>query len=412
MSCSDCGVSPVNHSVEKFSALLSDIERPFVYVARRLSSYSAPVYTRCAPSLFKFLARTRLGTIVHEPDEQTGRRARAIWNEAKHRGIDMWEFRLFGVSNEIFVATITKKQKNTKTNFNKDDATKNVTKTTIIFEGLPRPRGHLPASVDWIDDKDIARKRLIHAGIPMARGGSAISWRKTKKMFNDIRRNVPNSPVIIKPSIGSRSRHTTVHINNIEDLLKAYVVAKQLSHRIIIEQELQGMVYRGTVIGGKVIGIRRKDPPHVIGDGIHSVTQLIATENTRPERQGPIYTKIPTAELVGKILETIPRSGEVITLSDKTVIALGGGSTDVTDIAHPDIIALLERLAVVLKDSLVGADFIVADITRPLADPVNIHSGIIECNSLPFIDVHLYPLHGKARNTTGALWDIVISSIF
>ena len=194
MSCPDCGVSPANHSVEKLSALLSDIERPFVYVARRMSSYAAPVYTRCAPSLFKFLARTRLGTIVHEPDGQTGRRARAIWNEAKHRGIDMWEFRLFGVSNEIFVATITKKQKNTKTNFNKDDATKNVTKTTIIFEGLPRPRGRLPASVDWVDDKDIARKRLIHAGIPMARGGSAISWRKTKKCLTIFVATFPTLP--------------------------------------------------------------------------------------------------------------------------------------------------------------------------------------------------------------------------
>jgi cyanophycin synthetase len=97
---------------------------------------------------------------------------------------------------------------------------------------------------------------------------------------------------------------------------------------------------------------------------------------------------------------------QIIILSHKTSIGSGGGSTDVTDIAHRDIIALLEKIAIILDDQVVGADFIVNDITRPLSDQPR--SGIIECNSLPFIDVHLFPLNGKPRDTAAALWNVVI----
>lgn len=33
--------------------------------------------------------------------------------------------------------------------------------------------------------------------------------------------------------------------------------------------------------------------------------------------------------------------------------------------------------------------------------------GILECNGLPFIDLHHYPFEGKPQNVAGALWDIV-----
>jgi hypothetical protein len=33
--------------------------------------------------------------------------------------------------------------------------------------------------------------------------------------------------------------------------------------------------------------------------------------------------------------------------------------------------------------------------------------GVIECNSLPFIDLHHFPLYGNVVNAAGALWDSV-----
>jgi cyanophycin synthetase len=266
----------------------------------------------------------------------------------------------------------------------------------------------LHASLAWVDNKPVLKKKCMAAGIPIARGGTAFGWKKTKKIFNQLKKC--GYSVIIKPSIGSRSRHTTTHIKDETELHQAFIKAKRLSPWVIVEEELVGMVYRGTVVGGRVVGIRRKDPPQVTGDGAHSMRELIEIENSRPERQGPVYRKIKIEDKNFKLakgvdLDAVPKKSETVTVSEKTSISSGGGSTDVTDIAHPDIIVLLKKIAVTLDDQLVGADFIVFDITRPLSDQP--HSGVIECNSLPFIDVHLFPLTGKPRDTAKALWDAI-----
>jgi len=60
----------------------------------------------------------------------------------------------------------------------------------------------------------------------------------------------------------------------------------------------------------------------------------------------------------------------------------------------------------------VGADFIIEDITKSWKEPARAggeqHCGIIECNSLPFIDLHHYPLFGRPNNIAGKLWDLVL----
>jgi cyanophycin synthetase len=221
-------------------------------------------------------------------------------------------------------------------------------------------------------------------------------------------------PVIAKPARGSRSRHTTTHIDTLDELEIAYEKAKQLCPWVIIEEELIGLVHRGTVIGGKVVGILRREPAAVTGDGVHTVLELITKENENPMRQGPIFHQIELhdpehdKELMrhGMTLKSIPPSGKIVTLSQKASRGLGGGATDVTDDAHPEIVRMLEKVAEVLGDSLVGIDFIIDDVRKPWRQQPR--SGVIECNGAPFIDLHLFPLVGKPRNTPGALWDLLL----
>jgi cyanophycin synthetase len=331
------------------------------------------LYKHFIPGMLRFFVVVHLGTRADNPDENTGGRAKAFWDEAKKRGIGMWEFRLLNRGREVFVATWKGEDR--------------------AFDGLPRPGNQTSASLLWMDNKGIMREKFQAAGIPVANGGVSGTWWKTKKIFTTLVK-----PVIIKPNLGSRSRHTTTHIETEAELKKAYDLAKQLSPWIVIEEEHKGLVYRATVIGGKLEGVLRREPPCVYGDGTHTIEELIAIENKNPLRQGPIFHTIVVSDLTTEELKKQHIGLTDIPQKDQLV-------TDVTDETHPDNKKVFEYVAEVLADPLVGIDFMISDISKSWKEEKR--SGVIECNSLPFIDLHLFPLHGKSRNISSALWDLV-----
>lgn len=391
-TCPDCGNAPVNHFVEKSAifvhAILDPINMRMDSLWRVIEPTVAPLlYKHALPAMLRFFLKIKLGKRADSPDELTGGRARVFWEEAKRRGIDMWEFQALGRGREIFIASWKGEER--------------------VFDGLPRPGKKSSPSLLWMDNKGIMRERFGAAGIPIANGGVSGTWRKTKKFFDALEK-----PVIIKPNLGSRSRHTTTHIETEAELKKAYELAKQLSPWVVIEEEHKGLVYRATVIGGKLAGVLRREPPCVYGDGIHTVEQLIEIENQNPARQGPIFHTITvndaTYEELAKQhvqMTDIPAQGKLVTLAQKASRGLGGGATDVTDETHPDNKVLFEYVADVLEDPLVGIDFMIEDITKSWKEQKR--CGVIECNSLPFIDLHLFPLRGKPRNTAAMLWDTI-----
>ena len=204
-----------------------------------------------------------------------------------------------------------------------------------------------------------------------------------------------------------------MHINTPEDLIAGFKKAKKLSPLVVIEEELRGYLFRGTLIGGKLVGVVKRDQPEVTGDGVHTLSKLLEEENKRPERNGPIFHKIiveKETEIELKreniTLGDIPEKGRVITFSQKTSRSCGGTTTEVTKLTHPDNKQMLEHVASFLNDPLVGVDFIIEDITESWKEEQ--HCGIIECNSLPFIDLHHYPLFGKPNNVASKLWDLVL----
>jgi cyanophycin synthetase len=55
---------------------------------------------------------------------------------------------------------------------------------------------------------------------------------------------------------------------------------------------------------------------------------------------------------------------------------------------------------------LIGIDFISPDISRPYREQ---KCAILEVNSLPYIDMHHYPVSGKERNVAGQVLDYFMS---
>jgi cyanophycin synthetase len=213
--------------------------------------------------------------------------------------------------------------------------------------------------------------------------------------------------VIVKPRLGSRGRHTTTFIYNEQQLLEAYKIAKQLCYWVIMEEHLIGSVYRGTLIGGKLVGVLGGDPPRITGDGRHNIQQLIEFKNQdkNPKVKDVLINK-GTENFIARSgygLTTILPKDKTIDLSEKIGVNYGGSSYELIGKVHPKIVKVLEEAANLLNDPIVGFDFIIKD---PTLDPDTQKWGILECNALPFINLHHDPLYGTPVNVAAHVWDL------
>lgn len=386
--CKDCEPAQEIHIVAYLSVVFGWIDQPFFdFMELIFKNTAEKISNKVSIPFFKTMVFLKLGYWTDKPNEKDTWRTKCFWDEAIRRGIKMREFHL-GPIKDGFVAEFKGK--------------------TIIFDGLPRPGLEESDSLRWMDNKGTMKTKFLKEGIPVAAGGVAFKTSTALKIFNSI-----TKPVITKPNLGSRSRHTMIHINTEQDLIVGFKKAKKLSPLIIIEEELRGYLFRGTLIGGKLVGVVKRDQPEVTGDGVHTLRELMEEENKRPERNGPIFHKIVVdketeVELQRQKItfEDVPEKGKIVTFSQKTSRGCGGTTTEVTDIVHPDNVEMLEHVGRFLKDPLVGVDFIIEDVTKSWKEEQ--HCGVIECNSLPFIDLHHYVLFGKSNNVAGKLWDLVL----
>lgn len=391
-ACPDCGANPINHRAARMEVawelILDKIFAPLEPLRRGLEVVLAQLQPEhLIPIVVTVLSWVGLAKKVKQLQPQDTFRTRVLWDAAKARRISLYHIYLFGRPTSIFVASYKKR--------------------TIVYTHEPRPAGVPSKSLDWMDNKSVMAKRLAEARIPVPRDRACRTPEEALELFRKF-----SSKAVVKPILGSRSRHTVTDITTSQQLLHAFHIVKQISPVVMVEQQLDGLVYRATVIGGRLIGVLRREPAHVIGDGKNTIRQLIVTENKNPLRHGPIFHPLlMDLEAAHQLREqrltwdSVPEAGRMVVLNPKVGRSEGASNTDVTDETHPENIKLFEKVAEVLDDPLVGIDFMISDITQPWTEQKN--CGVIECNAMPFVDLHHYPLKGKPRDAAGALWDIV-----
>lgn len=383
--CLACGNNQVSHTLSWLSQTTSVFSSPVhVWLSRSFLSRLAAAITNPLLNFFVWLY-SFLGVLKvnNDPSKTVNQRGKVLWQEALRRGIPMHNFYAFGKIVDLYGATVQGKK--------------------IYFNGLPRPLRTPKNSEWWLDDKALFKKTLQDAGLPVARGGVFSRFSPLLNKFKELEK-----PVIIKPRLGSRGRHTTTHIYTEEDLKKAFESAKQLCHWVILEEHLVGSVYRGTIINGKVAGVLRGDPPRITGDGNSSITRLIEIKNFH--KPTGVKDVVLTEEhknflaRLGLNFESILPNNQTIDLLEKIGVSYGGCAAEVTSITHPETIKILEKAAAVVADPIIGFDFIIKDISR---NPDEQKWGIIECNGLPFINLHYDPIEGSTNNVAQPLWDYV-----
>jgi len=318
-------------------------------------------------------------------------RARVLWEEALARGLQIKEIKPFGLGMDAYQVRLPHAGG----------------KKDLIFFGLPRLDEYSNQALDWADDKWLLKKALIKAGLPVAPGKSVWNYGGALKTFRGL-----NKPVIVKPRSGSRGRHTTTYVYTEQQFKHAYKIAKQLCHWVIVEEHLEGAVWRGTVVDGKCVGMLGGDPPKVTGDGKSTIEQLIAIVNQKkhPEVKDIEINK-KMHEFLGRngiSVDTVLPVGKLVYLNEKIGVNYGGSSFEAYEDTHPDILKMFEDAAAIINDPILGFDFICEDISKSWREQ---RCGIIECNGLPFINLHHDPLYGKPRNVAKHVWDYVESTV-
>ncbi|MDE2212952.1 MAG: hypothetical protein KGJ34_00215 [Patescibacteria group bacterium] len=388
LRCTDCGSDPIYHKGTYIALWLERFARPLFFYPSEIGRYIGERVLHAEwllPLIYRGIARLGLGTLLDAPDEKTLLLDRVLWEEAKERGIEMQEFRLFGLPRNLFIVKFRDGRHSS-------------------FEGIPlstRKRG----PVWWIDNKAELKKRFQAYHFPVAAGGAASSYKSARHIYDTLLK-----PVITKPHVGSATRHTTLHISDEKKLKQAFAIAKQVSPLVVIEEELEGHVYRATLVDGKLCATIRRDPPTIIGDGHKTIQELVEKANEHPARRGPYFSPIALSqetldELKRQTLspQSVPPSGERITLHQKINWSVGGTTKDVSDEVHPDNILLFEEISDRLRAEVVGIDFISPDLSRSWRE---VRCGVIECNSMPFFDNHHLPFEGRPRNIAAKIWDL------
>jgi D-alanine-D-alanine ligase-like ATP-grasp enzyme len=308
-------------------------------------------------------------------------RSRVIWEEAQRRRIPMQQLLVFKKHTEMYRAKLNG--------------------SWFYFQSLPVPWWLPQVDYSWMDDKYLLKKHCSERGCRMIFSESARTEAQAKRAFD-----ASSGLVIVKPRIGSRGRHTVTRICTQEALIEAFHIAKQLCHFVVIEDFIDGAVCRATTVNGKLVGFLWGSQPAVIGDGVHTIAQLIIAQNSsRHERIGEIVvTKDTVLHLRQQQLTVsdVPAKGVRVELSLHTGRLFGGETEEFGNAIHPELKNEIEKVARVLAAPVIGFDLIISE--HPFQPQKK--WGIIEANTLPFIDLHYLPLRGTPTIVAKYIFDL------
>ncbi len=262
--------------------------------------------------------------------------------------------------------------------------------------------------VDIAADKQVTRRLLEDAGVPIAPGGAARSAEQAVRLLTTL-----GAPVVVKPRQGHQGEHVMLNLHTPAEVEQAYAAA---GGDVVVERQLAGRDYRVLIVAGEVVAAAERVAAHVVADGQSTVADLVARTNADPRRgvgHARVLTRIDldanalaVLDRQGWAPDSVPEAGRQVWLRDNANLSTGGTGSDVTDLVHPDVTRLCLRVAALVGLDIAGIDLRLADIAAPLpptGDPDGLTAGVIEVNAVPGLRMHLAPVRGRSRDVGDAI---------
>jgi len=221
-------------------------------------------------------------------------------------------------------------------------------------------------------------------------------------------------PVVTKPLDGNHGRGVSINLKTDEEVETGFKKASDHGRTIIVESYIEGFDHRLLVVNGELVAAAKREPGHVVGDGKHTIAELVDIVNEDP-RRGVGHEKVLTRlefdhqaerllKKIGYDQETVPAKDEVVYLRSTANLSTGGTAIDVTDIIHPDNREMAIRAIKAIGLDIGGVDFLTNDISLSYREA---GGGICEVNAGPGFRMHVAPSEGTPRDVAGPVIDML-----
>jgi cyanophycin synthetase len=266
-------------------------------------------------------------------------------------------------------------------------------------------------AIDIASDKNLTNRLLDAAGLPVPKSEVVRTADEAVAAAHRVA-----FPCVVKPLDGNHGRGVHLDLRTDDDVRAAFDGARRESRSgdLVVETFISGADYRCLVIGGKVAAIAERVPASIVGDGRHTVRELVDVTNADP-RRGIGHEKVLTRikvdaaaeQLVrdqGYDLDAVPPKGERVKLALTGNMSTGGTSIDRTFEAHPDNVEIAEMAARIVGLDVAGIDFICPDITVPVRET---GGAIVEVNAAPGFRMHTNPTEGEPQYVAKPVIDLL-----
>lgn len=251
-------------------------------------------------------------------------------------------------------------------------------------------------------NKKITKQILAENFIKVPWGESFINKMVAKEAYG----RFFNLKIVIKPT--TTNYGVGISFINPGDL-KSYKTAVDEAFKhdqsIVVEEFIEGREYRFLTINYKTISVLKRIPANVTGDGGHSISELIDLKNEDAHyykffndyilRKGAVERQHLKEQ--GLSLSSVPKKGKTIFLRTNSNVSTGGDPVDCTDEISENYKKIAEKAARIVKAKICGIDMIIGKNNY----------AIIELNFNPALQMHEYPVKGKARPAARAVLNLL-----
>lgn len=261
-------------------------------------------------------------------------------------------------------------------------------------------------------NKTVTKKILADDGFPVPAGDEFTSLEQGLAYYPLIK----DKQIVVKPKSTNFGLGISIFQEpaSLDNYKKALEIAFAEDTAVLVEEFIPGTEYRFFILDGRCEAVLLRVAANVVGDGKHTIRELVAQKNDNPLRGrdhrspleiialGDIEQLMLTQQ--GYTPDDILPKGKKVNLRRNSNISTGGDSIDVTETMDSSYQELAAAMATSMGAWACGVDLIIPDETQP-ASKENPHCTCIELNFNPSMYMHTYCAEGPGQAITSKILD-------